>query len=135
MAAKKSSGGIPLNPSADIYREAAEQGRAHMHELAGRIERGEDVLKWERKLAAAALRRVADDLPKEQPKQRGGQPTIDYGSVALEYMAMTKRPDEPMSGFRALGALAEKYGVSEDTIRNAVRQYGAEAASWFEPDE
>ena len=96
----------------------------YMRTLADRIERGELLSQMERDVAAAVLRRQAvRTLANTSPKKPGHQPQINRYSVAMEF-AMAVEAGSAVS--KAIASLAERHGVSDTTIKNAIKECGAQ---------
>jgi hypothetical protein len=113
-----------LVPDREFARIARWQ-RKYLAELAGKVERGEPLDETGREWTAGVLRAWADQIPIKQPKKRGQQPKIDAGPVAIQYAVMVCRDGKKKT--HAIAELAERHDVSEQTIKNAVRKYGAAA--------
>lgn len=125
---------VELQVSQALHREAGRQQPDYLRELAARIERGEALGNMDRKVAAGAIKAIADAIPSTKPRSRGRQRKLDYGSIALEFMALTRRPKNPQSGVGAIRSLAESYKTTEESIRNALREFGSAASASFDPD-
>lgn len=116
------------------FMDIVEQQRAMLAQLAERMVAGDELTMLDRKIAAAALNRVAADLPSEPPRSRGGahQAKFPHGDAALEFMILTRRPTNPLSKTAAITTLAERYSVTIEAMRKVINKHAAAAASLFE---
>lgn len=103
-------------PERDAIRAAADS-----------IEAGEP---FNTALVAKALRAWAKSLKPTPRPRRGQPPTVDHAAIALEWELGLRRG--VLSGNKLRGQLAEKYGVDESTIKEAVNACGAAARRHFD---
>ncbi len=117
---------MQVNLTSDAeYTQIARAQKKHACELADRIERGDSLTGLDANFAAVILRGWADNLPERQPRKKGHQSEVAYGDIALLVKAYAYR----MSEAAAIRAVAELKGVSETTVKNALRECGNEASA------
>lgn len=92
----------------------------YLEQLAVAIESGERLDAMGRKLAAMAIRGFAAGLPDAPPRPRGQAPRFNHGDAAMEFLALTCRPDNPLSRTAAIEELAERHGVSIEAMRKVI---------------
>lgn len=122
-------------PDPEAYARTAEAQRGHAREIARRLEAGEslhDLPSGSGEFAAAILRLWANTLPNKPPRKRGQAPQIDASNIALEFVAMTRNPKAVMSKVKVKEHLAEKYGVSVEAIRGALKKKLKDAEAFFD---
>lgn len=120
---------IEFNVSPSEHARVAQDQREWARTIAGKIERGEPLTRGlDRKAAAAILRGWADNLPDAPPRRVGRLPKIDAGEVALQFAAM--RAQGVQKG-EAVAQLAERWEVTDEAIRKALKKHGDEALALF----
>ncbi|MGH8074969.1 MAG: hypothetical protein ACREO4_13025 [Lysobacter sp.] len=122
--------GIPFRTPPAKFRKVALSQRSYFNDLAERISAGDPSLtRFDGAMAAGAIRAFASQIPLEEPRARGQAPKLDPGSLALEFAVLVE--GRKMSRNAARDQLAEKWGVSETSIKKALQKYGETALSWL----
>lgn len=105
------------------YMELRETRREGLLSMAEKIEKGEPLNIWEKKIAAANLRHVADTLPMKRKIKRGRPGTLP-GDIISKYATLVMR--DKLSRNAAAEYLAEKYGTSVAAVKKRLKQDGAD---------
>lgn len=124
-------GGISFGISPEEYERTARNQRAYFSELADKLITDapleESLSLFDRVWAAGAIRAYASQIPLKKPGSRGQAPRLDPGKVAVEFALETVNKGVPKSV--AIARLAEKWDVSDEAIRKALKKYGDRAVS------
>lgn len=113
--------GFHRQPSAAEYQSKAESQRRYFEDLADRVQRGCPTLVFiELITAAQAIRAYASQIPTARPRARGQAPKIDAAVVSVRFLEMVLKGK---SKFEAYGELAQQYGVSETSIKKAIKKH------------
>ncbi len=126
---------LPLGQTTDEqFMAMVDQQRAMFVRLADAVAAGEELSRLDRKVVAAALKLAASNLPDSPPRSRGSahRARFPHGDAVLEYYAMIRNPTRPIKKTPAVEALAEKYGVSIEAIKDAIKKHGPAAEALFE---
>lgn len=103
--------------------------RARARDIAERMQRGEKIDKADSAFAARALLAFSAQAFEPTPRKRGRQPTLNAEAVALEFYELVEL--RGMSRNRARGLLAEKHGVTPETIRTAATKHARKVLAFL----
>lgn len=112
--------------SPERYAHIIREQKKYARELADRVDRGEPLDEMGSEIVSSLLRSWADKIPEEQPRPRGHQPQFASGAAAL-YVANRRRRGE--SYRQAVANVAEHYGVTDESIKKALKKDGDQAQS------
>lgn len=123
-------GVVPVRPAhhvaADRFSEGAHASQRYFAELADRIERGDPSLtRMDGIFAAQAIRAYASQITLEMPRNRGADPKMDPGALAMEFALLHLKGGMTKNG--AHETLAERHDVSITAVKKALKKYGDSA--------
>ena len=123
-------GVVPVRPphhvAVDRFSESAHASQRYFAELADRIERGDPSLtRMDGIFAAQAIRAYASQITLEMPRNRGADPKMDPGALAMEFALLHLKDGMTKNG--AHEALAERHDVSITAVKKALKKYGDSA--------
>lgn len=110
--------------SDEQYARLARRQKEQIRDIAARIEAREPLNDMQTECAAAILRKKADDISEKQPRQRGQQPQFPSGKAALMVETYCLQGQSRRS---AVAEVAERFNVSDEAIKKALKKDGAEA--------
>lgn len=114
--------------SDEQYARLARRQKEQLRDIAACLDAREPLDDTQAELAAAILRKKADDISEKQPRQRGQQPKFPSGLAALMVETHASRLN---SRRRAIALVAEHFDVSEEAIKKAVKKDGDEARAFY----
>ena len=117
------------------YARIARAQKEKARELADRIKRGESLSGMDAIFAAAILRAWGEQHSEVQPRKKGHQHEVPYGAIAsmvegrvLHDVSRGKKRTKA----QRIAEAAVLYGVSEKTVKEALRKDGPEARAILE---
>jgi hypothetical protein len=120
---------IELSVSDEKLQQVADRQRAFAELIAGKLEGGDQLNEFERGFAAALVRRAADSITGARKRKRARPRKVDPGALAIEFGIL--RVLRGMKEADAIGELAGRHSVLEETIRIAIKPYKAAVVDWF----
>lgn len=125
---------VNLTPDKEYARIARAQKEKAL-ELADRIKRGEALTGMDAKFAAAVLRAWGEQHSEVQPRKKGQQLVVPYGAIALMVEGRVLHDvsrGKKRTKAKRIAEAAALYGVSEKTVKEALRKDGPEARAILE---